>query len=132
MTEALDMQRYARHLLLAEIGPAGQARLCSARVRVAAASDPRAAHATREYLERAGLVLQVDASGAAATVDMLPVDAAAVRALAGRAELDEAAAALAGAFAAVETIKAVLGVGTPAALPRALSLAGGAASEVPA
>jgi hypothetical protein len=49
-------------------------------------------------------------------------------------ELEEAAAALAGAFAAVETIKAVLGVGTPAELPQALSLAGAAskAREVPA
>jgi hypothetical protein len=122
MTAAHDMQRFARHLLLAEIGTAGQARLCAARVRVAEGADERAARVTRDYLERAGL--EVDA-GARDAVDV--PDANRLRALAGRAELEEAAAALAGAFAAVETIKAVLDVGAPAALPAALCLAG----EVP-
>jgi hypothetical protein len=40
-----------------------------------------------------------------------------VKAMAGEPLLEEAAAALAGAFAAVEAIKAVTGAGEPAALP---------------
>ena len=119
MTAAHDMQRFARHLLLAEIGPAGQARLCAARVRIADEADARAARVARDYLERAGL--EVDAAGGDA-VEVARAEA--VRALAGRAELEEAAAALAGAFAAVEAIKAQLDAGTRAALPAALSLTG--------
>jgi hypothetical protein len=119
MTAAHDMQRFARHLLLAEIGAAGQARLCAARVRIPDGSDARAARVARDYLERAGLEVAASAQDA---VDVAHVEA--VRSLAGRAELEEAAAALAGAFAAVEAIKAVLGAGTRASLPEALSLTG--------
>jgi hypothetical protein len=122
MTAAHDMQRYARHLLLAEIGTAGQARLCAARVRIAGAADARATRTACDYLERAGLSI---AAGAGEQVEAVAVaDANAVRALAGCVELEEAAAALAGAFAAVETIKAVLGAGVSAQLPAALTLAG--------
>ena len=115
-------QLYARHLLLAEVGEAGQERLCAAQARLAADADARAVTVAREYLLRAGVHVH---EASAAVPDALPVllpSAAAVRALAGRPELEQAAAALAGAFAAVETIKAALGIGEARALPAALTL----------
>jgi hypothetical protein len=121
MSSLAQRQRYARHLLLSEIGEAGQARLSAAQVRVRAASDPRAQAVARDYLERAGLTV-LDA-GPGAELEVPVPDAQAVRAVAGSEALEEAAATLAGAFAAVEAIKAVLGVGVHAALPAGLSLA---------
>jgi hypothetical protein len=116
---------YARHLLLAEIGEAGQERLCAGKVVLGAACDARAASVARDYLERAGLSVRTDESDESdeAAVPTRIASSAEVRALAGRDELAEAAAALCGAFGAVEAIKAVLGVGRAAELPRALSLA---------
>jgi hypothetical protein len=135
MPGASYMRRYARHLLLREIGEAGQALLCAARVRVPNAVDARAAAVAREYLVRAGLsVVHADASceapdalGADAvgiSVELTAIDERACHELAGRHdELEPAAAALAGAFAAVEAIKAVLAVGTRAQLAVGLTLA---------
>jgi hypothetical protein len=89
--------RFARHYSLAEIGPEGQTRLSSATVSVS--GDPRAAAVAREYLERAGLTVREGGE---------PISV----------ERDELAAAwFAGAFAATETIKRVLGVGTPVEIP---------------
>jgi hypothetical protein len=120
--------RFARHLLLAEIGEVGQARLCATRARVAAAVDPRVAGVARDYLERAGIIVssEIEATNSISEAHLeVPVlDAQSVRALAGRVELEEAAAALAGAFAAVETIKHAVGAGTAAALPPGLCLGG--------
>jgi len=115
--------RYARHLLLVEIGEQGQARLCEARVRVASDADAGAAAVARDYLERAGVTVDDCAPGDATSLavpSMADVDA-----LAGRPELREAAAALAGALSAVETIKTLTGAGTPAAMPDALRLIAG-------
>jgi hypothetical protein len=121
MLEAKLKQRYARHLLLAEIGEAGQMRLAATRVFLPAEADPRALAVARDYLERAGLA--TGTSGAVERdVNAHVLDAAAVSVLAGRAELEEAAAALAGAFAAVEAVKSALGVGVPAQLPKTLEL----------
>jgi hypothetical protein len=113
-------QRYARQVLLAEIGESGQLRLCEARVRIAPCSDPRAAAVATDYLQRAGLEMTRDA----ATPELLLGDAVAIDALSGASGFEHAAAALAGAFAAVEAIKAVLGAGQPARLPAGLVLAG--------
>jgi hypothetical protein len=113
--------RFARHLLLREIGLAGQARLCAARVCIAPEADGSAGEAARDYLVRSGLTV-VDTRGGAAR-QVAVADHGRVRALAGAPDLEPAAAGLAGAFAAVETIKAVLGVGDPAELPPALVLA---------
>jgi hypothetical protein len=122
MLEAWQRQRYARHLLLAEIGELGQSRLCEARVGMPLNGDPDAAFVAGDYLERAGLEVQaLSAGGRVSEVNVLDVEG--VRALAGCAELAHAAAAFAGAFAAVEAIKAVLGVGAPAQLPSDLVLA---------
>lgn len=111
---ALDEEtrrRFARHLLLAEVGERGQARLLAHATRID--GDPRAVEAARMYLERAGVSVDADASD---------VSAAEVRPLPERPELDEAAAFLSGALAAVESIKRALDVGHPAALPDHLRL----------
>jgi hypothetical protein len=106
--------RYARHLLLPELGEAGQLRLCAGRVRHAAHCDAGALAVAHDYLVRAGV-------GAGAVRDAPEVwlevgDAAQCAELAGRPELIEAARALVGAFAAVEAIKGLAGLGSPASL----------------
>jgi len=103
---ARQRTRYARHLLLPEIGLAGQERLLSARVTLPAHADARVARAARVYLERAGV--QVDLAGAAETA---LADRASVEQMAGSTALEPAAAALAGALGAVEAIKEVLQLG---------------------
>lgn len=113
-------QRYARQVLLAEIGQSGQLRLCAARVRVGIDSDPSAAAIASDYLSRAGLELTTDP----AAPELVLGDTRAIQALAGANDFEHAAAALAGAFSAVETIKAALGAGVPAKLPADLVLAG--------
>ncbi len=90
-------RRYVRHLLLPEIGAAGQERLCGAAFR---GGGCRAARIAADYLRRAGM----REDPAALPLAVAPVD-------------DPVIAALAGAFAAVERIKAELGVGRPAQLP---------------
>jgi hypothetical protein len=117
MLSAADKQRYARHLLLVEVGEAGQERLCAAQVELPADMDLRAAKVARDYLERAGVV--VGSAGTAATAF---ADRAAVQALAGDALLEPAAAALLGALHAVEQIKMELGVGETVQLPAGLQL----------
>lgn len=109
--------RYARHLLLPELGEAGQLKLLAARVRPAEGADGEAWEVAREYLARAG----VEEDAAEGTPIALP-NAAELAALAGEPELVEAARALAGAFCAVEAIKSLAGLGVPAALPAAFSL----------
>ncbi|MFW5925509.1 MAG: hypothetical protein ACOCV4_05035 [Myxococcota bacterium] len=106
-----ERRTFARQLLLPEIGEAGQAKLCESRFAVPAGADPQAAEVARDYLVRAGV--REGAGG-------VPVPLPEPEALRGRAptpELRGAAAAVAGAFAAVETIKALVGAGRPGALP---------------
>lgn len=119
MLSPTDRARYARQLLLPEIGPAGQARLLTCKLAIPApgsALEARAAEIAADYAQRAGLA--IDDAG---TVLKLP-DEPALAALAGRVELHEAAAALCGALAAVEAIKQALTLGTEAAPPSALQL----------
>jgi hypothetical protein len=113
--------RYARHLLLPELGEPGQARLLAGAARPAAGADARALEVARDYLSRAGLQIAPDTCETAVAVP-LP-SAAEIARLAGAPELAEAARSLAGAFAAVEAIKAVAQLGTPGTLPAAFSLA---------
>ena len=118
MLSATDKARYARQVLLTEIGLAGQTQLLRSAVALPMTADARAAEVAADYLQRAGLRVVADGT---------PIEVSAsesVRALAGRAELREAAAALTGAFAAVEAIKQALGVGEQAALPSSLTLSG--------
>jgi len=114
--DAAARRRYARQLLLGEIGEAGQERLLAARFRSSAPSDPSAFAVAAAYLRRAGCV--EGASGAEVRVP----DAAAIDRLAGRASLREPAAAVVGAFCAVEHLKSVLGLSGARAFPADLSL----------
>jgi stage V sporulation protein SpoVS len=105
-----QLRLYARQVIVAEIGRAGQERLCASSVAIAPDADVRAAAVTRDYLQRAGLSLselpestQLDVPGSAE-----------VRAAAGEPELESCAAWLLGAWAAVEALKEQLGVGRPA------------------
>ncbi len=113
---AAARRRYARQLLLGEIGEAGQERLAEAGFSVPAACDRAASAVAVDYLVRAGCELRED--GEALRIPEEPV----VAKLAGAASLNGPAAALVGAFFAVEHIKAVLGVGTPGALDPDLQL----------
>lgn len=114
--EPLARRRFARQLLLAEIGEAGQARLCASRVRITAGADAQAAETARTYLERAGLPVVDDGAAIEANVP----SSVAIGALARNEAQRPAAAALAGAFAAVEAMKAALALDRPGALPQDL------------
>lgn|GEM_PF-5176814 len=72
---------------------------------------------TRDYLERAGLVFSADGDS---TYDA----GVSVAELVADARLVDAAEALLGAFAAVETIKAATGLGTAGGWPSGLRLDG--------
>src|SRR4051812_46506448 len=50
-----DRVRYARQVLLPEVGSEGQVRLLAAQVRIGGVADEGAAAVAREYLERAGV-----------------------------------------------------------------------------
>jgi molybdopterin/thiamine biosynthesis adenylyltransferase len=114
--DAAARRRYARQLLLGEIDEAGQERLLDARFRRGAASDPDAFVVAADYLGRAGCT--PDAAG-----DEVPLPGTdAVRRFAGGDALVAPAAAVVGAFAAVEHLKAVLGVGTPQDFPSEIRL----------
>jgi hypothetical protein len=124
--------RYARHLLLPELGETGQLRLLAARARPGGAADAGALAVARGYLSRAGLGIAVEArpraleqnTDACDTAVALDIpDAAGVARLAGAPELLDAARALAGAFAAVEAIKAAAQIGVRGELPQEFSLA---------
>ena len=109
-------RRFARHLSLAEVGEAGQERLSAAPM-PELAGDPRAVAVARLYLERAGLD--------GGERDGAVIDAgsrARVRALAGSEGLEEAAAFVLGAFAAVEHLKHVLEVGRAGVIDAGLTL----------
>ena len=92
---------FLRQILLPEIGVAGQDRLCAARVRLE--GDPQAVEVARDYLVRAGVTVADDGTP-------LRIEGA----------VGIAGAAVAGAFAAVEAIKEIVGAGTPGRLPQEL------------
>ncbi len=113
---AAARRRYARQLLLGEIGEAGQERLLDAEFAAGAVSDVSAFAAAADYLRRAGCS-QAD------TGDEVSVpDGAAVARFAGEPSLMEPAAAIIGAFSAVEHLKAALGVAEARVFPTDLRL----------
>jgi hypothetical protein len=114
--DAAARRRYARQLLLGEIGNAGQARLLDARFRPNEASDAEAFAVAADYLKRAGCVR--DEAGDAVAVP----DEAVVMRFAGNAALRSPAAAIVGAFCAVEHIKAVLGLAKARGFPTDVTL----------
>ena len=119
---------YARHVLLSELGAAGQARLCASEVSFAHDAAPDAAEVAREYLQRAGVRVLPAAEPGTAVQGKTPALAHAlaaevevatrtgVRDLAGDPVLEDCAAWLAGAWAAVEAIKRCAGIGTEASI----------------
>lgn len=112
--------RFARHLLLAELGDAEQSALCEARVAFTRETNPGVQRAAADYLKRAGVeVTEVEARGAHTVTGAPDQD---VERVAGSLALLPAAEALLGAFSAVEQIKRIAGVGTPGAFPPDLQL----------
>jgi len=114
--DAAARRRYARHLLLGEIGESGQERLLEAGFRRGADGDGDAYAVAADYLERAGC--SRDHHG----IDVLLPTASAVLRFAGSPRLQEPAAAIMGAFAAVEHLKGVLGIAAARELPPGLTL----------
>jgi hypothetical protein len=114
--DAASRRRYARQILLAEIGERGQERLLESRFRRTPGSDEGAFAIAAEYLGRAGCSL--DESGEALRVP----DESAVRGFAGSPALEAPAAAVIGAFCAVEHLKAALGMKAPREFPVDLTL----------
>jgi hypothetical protein len=114
--DAAARRRYARQLLLGEIGEQGQERLLDAGFCRGAGGDVDAFAVAAEYLKRAGCSCQE--SGAAVHV---PTESAVMRFAASPA-LREPAAAIMGAFSAVEHLKAVLGIGAVREFPPDLTL----------
>jgi hypothetical protein len=114
--DAAQRRRYARQLLLGEIGEPGQQCLLSARFRPGTGSDPDAYAVAADYLERAGL--SFDAQGE----DVQVAGSQGVARLAGSPELSRPAAVIAGAFAAVEHLKEVLGIAEARDFPADLRL----------
>lgn len=129
MLSPADRQRYARHLLLVEIGEAGQARLRAAPLQLPVDADPRASSVAREYLERAGVGEGAGERGGTGGTAVPQLNRDAVRVFAGDPQLEHAAAAVLGALHAVEVIKAELGLGTPLQLPAGLQLAAESCAE---
>ena len=114
--DAAVRRRYARQLLLGEIGEAGQERLLDARFRRGSASDANAFAVAADYLRRAGCSERE-------TGDEVQVpDEAAVEQFAGSLHLVDPAAAIIGAFCAVEHIKEALGIAAARELPSELRL----------
>jgi hypothetical protein len=114
LTDA-DKAKYARQILLTELGAAGQERLGATRVQLVSDADPRAAEVARAYLERAGVGAHAQGVDQAASVVAI-ASTGRIAQVAGDPALEDCAAWLLGALAAVEAIKSASGVGTPAVL----------------
>jgi hypothetical protein len=114
--DAAARRRYARHLLLGEIGESGQECLLKSGFRPGLNSDADAYQVAAAYLERAGCSRKDDGR------EVRIADSQAVMRFAGSTKLREPAAAVAGAFAAVEHLKEVLGIAPARDLPPDLTL----------
>lgn len=101
----MSAPRFARQVLVAEIGEAGQRRIGESSIR--ASGDARASEIANEYLVRAGARI-----GSGREVVIEPRE---VGRIAGREDLREAAAFLAGSLAAAAALLEVAGAsGKPA------------------
>jgi len=110
-----DRTRYARQLLLPQLGEAGQVRLLAATLHVGAEADAGALAVARSYLERAGVrVLDPSGTHDAAlqgdSAELLVATVSQIDGIAGEPVLREAARALAGALAAVGAIQTLAGL----------------------
>ena len=104
---ARERSRYARQLLLPQIGESGQTRLLALRVRARPGGDEGALSVAATYLERAGV--SVGEHRAASEFFVAP--SAELLRIAGDGALLEAARALAGALAAVDVLRTAVGFG---------------------
>ena len=104
-----DRARYARQLLLPQIGETGQARLLASTLRAPANADHGTLRVARAYLERAG-VRVIEATPESVDAEPLPSLPASevIARIAGRPELHEAARAVVGALAALQAIQSVV------------------------
>ena len=127
---ARERARYARQLLLPQLGEAGQARLLAARFRAPGGADASAVSVASEYLERAGLRVIVaserDSSDTTSEciVELSGLSPDEIARVAGEPVLEEAARALVGALAAIDAVRAVVGFcGQPSRAIPSLSVA---------
>ena len=105
--------RYARHLLLSQLGEAGQARLLRTSVHAGIDADRGVLAVARCYLERAGVfVLTHDSlpEHGSSAEELALVSSDEVERMAGVPALEEATRALLGALAAVRVIQEVVGL----------------------
>ena len=114
--DAAARRRYARQLLLGEIGDAGQERLLDAGFVVGAGADAGARAVAIDYLGRAGCA---ERDGGR---ELNVPDSREVMQVAGASFLRGPAASLVGAFCAVEHLKATLGLADARAFPPDLQL----------
>jgi hypothetical protein len=118
-----DRSRYARHLLLPQLGEAGQERLLAAHVCANGDADPGALAVAQCYLARAGVGRTERARSETGGEPGEPVPAddrcasplrvatsTEVSAMAGVPALHEAARALSGALSAVDAMLSVVGL----------------------
>ena len=112
---APQKERYARHLLLPEIGVQGQMRLCNSTFAAASTIDSADREVCAEYLKRAGLKSNENgASGegedsAAVTMAIIAGDVReAIRCISDDPALKHALSFFLGSVCAVETIKDAL------------------------
>ena len=117
MLSDADKALYARQIVLSEIGLEGQRRLRATAVAIAPGADPRAQAVARDYLVRAGVEVRDEPAEWVAVAS--PSD---LQRVAADPALEDCAAWLLGAFAAVETIKAKIGAGTAADFPNDYAL----------
>jgi len=104
---AHDRSRYARQLLLPQLGERGQARVLASSVRAPKDADGGALAVARTYAERAGL--RVVSDGEFPLISVPTTEQ--VGRVAGEEALMEAARALVGAIAAVEALRGAAGFG---------------------
>ncbi|MDB4972443.1 MAG: hypothetical protein JWN48_784 [Myxococcaceae bacterium] len=120
-----DRTRYARHLLLSQLGEAGQERLLAAAVHARADADPGALAVARCYLERAGVQVAsreslLEKGTSSAELDL--GSSADVTRIAGSSALEEATRALLGALAAVRAIQEAAALPASLPLPQSFTL----------
>lgn len=116
-----ERELYGRQALLVEIGHRGQRKLCDARLVPEGDARGPAGQIALDYLVRAGCELarsEGSAGGVGAALDLQLPSSSEVARVAGNAGMMEAAAALLGAFTAVETIKGLTGAGSPSRFPQ--------------
>ena len=114
MLSDADKALYARQILLAEVGLAGQERLSATPLAFPDAADPRASAVARDYLSRAGAGVRPSEVPAVAVAVPATPD---LQRTAADPALEDCAAWLRGAWAAVEATKQSVGAGSAADFP---------------